>query len=152
MGRPGNTAAEVVHDRADHQKENMGLTSWSGEHLKKSDVAIAKNYLSENELDVLNRIVTLYLDFAELQSLEQKPMYMKDWIEKLDDFLKLSNKQILTHGGKITHEMAKIKAETEYDQYKALKGPEVSLIEIHFEERIKEIKVIEQKWKKDSGK
>ena len=79
-------------------------------------------------------------------------MYMKDWVEKLDDFLKLSNKQILTHTGKITHEMAKIKAETEYDKYKALKGPDVSLVEVHFEESLKEIKAIEQKRKKDSGK
>jgi len=148
----GNTAAEVIHDRVDHKKNNMGLTSWASEHLNKSDVTIAKNYLNEKELDVLNRIVTLYLDFAELQALEQKPMYMKDWITKLDDFLKLSNKQILTHTGKITHEMAKIKAETEYDKYKALKGPETSLAEIHFEESLKEVKAIEQKRKKDSGK
>jgi len=96
----GHTAAEVVHDRGDHQKEHMGLTSWNGAKLQKSDVVIAKNYLNEKELEVLNRIVTLYLDFAELQALEQHPMYMKDWIAKLDDFLKLSNKQILTHAGK----------------------------------------------------
>ena len=74
--------------------------------VQKSDVVIAKNYLNEKELEVLNRIVTLYLDFAELQALEQRPMYMKDWIAKLDDFLKISNKQILTHAGKITHELA----------------------------------------------
>ena len=144
----GNTAAEVVHDRADHKKDNMGLTSWSGVGLQKSDVVIAKNYLNDKELEVLNRIVTLYLDFAELQALEQRPMYMKDWIEKLDDFLKISNKQILTHAGKISHELAALKAEAEYDKYRALKGPEVSLVEQHFEESLKEVKLLEKKRKK----
>ncbi len=144
----GNTAAEVVHDRADHKKDNMGLTSWSGAGLQKSDVVIAKNYLNEKELEVLNRIVTLYLDFAELQALEQRPMYMKDWIAKLDDFLKISNKQILTHAGKISHELATLKAEAEYDKYRALKGPEVSLVEQHFEESLKEVKKLEKKRKK----
>jgi len=99
-------------------------------------------------LDVLNRIVTLYLDFAELQALEQRPMYMKDWMAKLDDFLKLSNKQILTHAGKITHEAAVTKAEGEYDKYMALKGPEVTLVEQHFEEGLKEVKLIEKKRRK----
>lgn len=144
----GHTAAEVVHDRVDHQKEHMGLTSWNGANLQKSDVVIAKNYLNEKELEVLNRIVTLYLDFAELQALEQHPMYMKDWIAKLDDFLKISNKQILTHAGKITHEAAVVKAEGEYDKYRALKGPEVSLVEQHFEESLKEVKLIEKKRRK----
>ncbi len=144
----GQTAAEVVHDRADHQKDHMGLTSWAETRLQKSDVVIAKNYLSEKELDVLNRIVTLFLDFAELQAVEQRPMYMKDWIAKLDDFLKISNKQILTHAGKITHEAAVDKAEEEYDKYRALKGPEVSLVEQHFEESLKEVKLIEKKRRK----
>jgi len=144
----GNTAAEVVHDRADHKKDNMGLTSWMGLGVQKSDVVIAKNYLNEKELEILNRIVTLYLDFAELQALEQRPMYMKDWIAKLDDFLKISNKQILTHAGKISHELAALKAEVEYDKYRALKGPEVSLVEQHFEESLKEVKLIEKKRKK----
>jgi hypothetical protein len=129
-------------------KNNMGLTPWTGLEMQKSDVVIAKNYLNEKKIEVLNKIVLLYLDFAELQALEQRPMYMKDCIEKFDDFLKISNKQILTHAGKITHELAALKAEAEYDKYRALKGPEVSLVEQHFEESLKEVKLLEKKIKK----
>jgi len=92
----------------------MGLTSWAGEKLRKNDVSIAKNYLKQEELDALNKIVTAYLDFAEVQALNQRPMYMRDWITKLDDFLKLSERKILNHAGKISHETAIQKAETEY--------------------------------------
>ena len=87
-------------------KSNMGLTTWSGEKPRKTDVEVAKNYLSEKELDVLNRIVTMYLEFAELQALNRKPMYMRDWISKLDDFLKLSDREILTNAGTVSHEQA----------------------------------------------
>ncbi|GKT10981.1 RhuM family protein [Desulforhabdus sp. TSK] len=86
----GHTAAEVIAGRADASLPNMGLTNWEGDKPRKPDVAIAKNYLSEKELEILNRIVTFYLEFAELQALDRKPMYMRDWIAKLDDFLKLS--------------------------------------------------------------
>lgn len=86
----GHTAAEIIYERANAEKDFMGLTSWTGALPKRTDVEIAKNYLSSDELDTLNRIVSLYLDFAELQAKSHKPMYMKDWIQKLDDFLKLS--------------------------------------------------------------
>jgi len=107
----GKTVAETISERADATLPYMGLTSWAGEKPSKNDVAIAKNYLKHEELDALNKIVTAYLDFAELQALNQRPMYMRDWITKLDDFLKLSERQILTHAGKISHDAAVQKAE-----------------------------------------
>ena len=100
----------------------MGLTSWTGAKPRKSDVVIAKNYLQAPELDALNRIVTAYLEFAELQAKGRRPMYMRDWISKLDDFLRLSEQEILTHAGKISHEVAVAKAEEEYDKLLE-KGP-----------------------------
>lgn len=100
----GQTAAEVVYRRADAAKKDMGLTSWSGNRPTKSEAAIAKNYLAPDELDILNRIVASYLEFAELQALAQKPMYMSDWAAKLDDFLKLSGRELLTHAGTVSHE------------------------------------------------
>lgn len=93
----GKTAAELIYSRADAQKDFMEITSWTGRLPKKSDTDIAKNYLSKEEIDTLNRIVSLYLDFAELQVLDKRPMYMKDWLGKLDDFLKLSGKELLHH-------------------------------------------------------
>ena len=102
----GNTAAEIIHARADADKLNMGLTSWTGDKPRRADTEVAKNYLSAQELDVLNRIVSMYLDFAELQALHRKPMYMKDWIAKLDDFLRISERDILTHAGTISSETA----------------------------------------------
>ena len=128
----GQTAAEVVYDRADAQKDFMGLTAWSGHLPGKTDAEIAKNYLAAEEIDTLNRIVTLYLDFAELQAKSKTPMYMKDWINKLDDFLKLSNRQILTHAGKISAEVAKLKADTEYDKFKERTQYALTPIEQHF--------------------
>lgn len=110
----------------------MGLTSWSGVMPQRSDVETAKNYLSKDEIDTLNRIVSLYLDFAELQAKSQTPMYMKDWIAKLDDFLKLSGKQLLTHAGKISAEIAKQKANNEYDKYQQRTQFNLSPVEIHF--------------------
>ena len=110
----------------------MGLTSWTGSFPKRGDADVAKNYLSEDEVDTLNRIVSMYLDFAELQAKEHKPMYMKDWIQKLDDFLKLSGKALLDHAGKISAEMAKQKADTEYDKFKERTKYQLSAVEIHF--------------------
>lgn len=115
----GQTAAEVIHQRADATKPNAGLTAWTGAKVRKADVTVAKNYLSEKELDALNRIVTVYLEFAELQALDRKPMYMRDWIAKLDDFLRLSGRNILKHAGKISSEEAVQKAELEFDKYEA---------------------------------
>lgn len=128
----GQTAAEIIHERADAASPNMGLTSWSGDTLRKSDAEIAKNYLNEEELDILNRIVTMYLEFAELQALSRKPMYMADWIAKLDDFLRLSGRDILTHAGRISHDKAIEKAHAEYGRYKRERLAEPSRVELDF--------------------
>ena len=113
----GRTAAEVVHQRADATKSGMGLTSWKGAKPRKPDVAIAKNYLTEEELKKLSLIVTQYLDFAELQALERRPMTMRDWIAKLDAFLRAGDREILAHAGSISAEEAKRKAELEFDKF-----------------------------------
>lgn len=141
----GHTAAEIIYERADAEKDFMGLTSWTGALPKRTDAEIAKNYLSSDELDTLNRIVSLYLDFAELQAKSHKPMYMKDWILKLDDFLKLSGKELLSHAGKISAELAKQKADTEYDKFKERTVYSLSPVEIHFLESFEK----EQKKLKD---
>ena len=142
----GHTAAEIIYERADAEKDFMGLTSWTGALPKRTDAEIAKNYLSSDELDTLNRIVSLYLDFAELQAKSHKPMYMKDWIQKLDDFLKLSGKELLTHAEKISAELAKQKANTEYDKFKERTVYSLSPVEIHFLENFeKEQKKLKNK-------
>lgn len=128
----GHTAAEIIYSRADADKDFMGLTTWTGMLPKRQDTEYAKNYLDQEELDTLNRIVNLYLDFAELQAKNHTPMYMKDWIQKLDDFLKLSGKELLTHAGTISAEVAKIKANTEYDRFKERTQYQLSPVEIHF--------------------
>ena len=113
-----HTAAEVIYQRADAEKENMGLTSWSGDTIHRSDVEVAKNYLTEAELDALNKIVTAYLDIAEVHALNQEPMYMKDWLETIDDYLKMTRRDILTTSGHVSHKQAIEKAHAEYDKYK----------------------------------
>ncbi len=128
----GHTAAEIIYNRADADKDFMGLTTWTGALPKRQDAEYAKNYLNEDELDTLNRIVNLYLDFAELQAKSHTPMYMKDWIQKLDDFLKLSGKELLTHAGTISAEVAKLKADTEYDKFKERTQYQLSPVEMHF--------------------
>ena len=142
----GHTAAEVIYQRADANKDFMGLTSWTGGLPRRTDAEIAKNYLSPEELDTLNRIVSLYLDFAELQAQSHKPMYMKDWIQKLDDFLKLSGKELLTHAGTISAELAKQKANQEYNKFKERTQYELSPVEIHF------LESFEKEQKKLKGK
>jgi len=136
----GHTAAEVIAERADADQPNMGLTNWTGKALHRNDVSIAKNYLNDEELDALNRIVSAYLEFAELQAKNRKPMYMANWISKLDDFLKLSDRDILTTAGKISHETAKEIAESEFVKYnkKALAQP--SRAEQDFDEAIEKVK------------
>ena len=117
----GQTAAEIVAERAKSDKPNMGLTSWRkgpDGKIMPGDVAIAKNYLDKTELDHLNRIVTMYLDYAELQAIRNKPMYMKDWTEKLNAFLKFSEYEILTNAGQISHEVAL--ASKEYETFKKI--------------------------------
>lgn len=128
----GHTAAEVIYDRANAEKDFMGLTTWRGAMPTKHEAEIAKNYLSEEEVDMLNRIVNLYLDFAELQAKSHVPMYMKDWIQKLDDFLKLSGKELLTHAGSVSAEVAKLKANEEYDKFRERAQYKLSPVEIHF--------------------
>ena len=130
----GHTAAEVIFARADAEKDFMGLTSWTGAMPTRREAEIAKNYLTEDEVDTLNRIVNLYLDFAELQAKSHKPMYMKDWIQKLDDFLKLSGKELLTNAGTISAEVAKLKANAEYDKFSERTQYQLSPVEIHFME------------------
>ena len=128
----GHTAAEIIYERADAQKDFMGLTTWSGAMPTKPEAEIAKNYLTQDEIKLLNRIVSLYLDFAEMQAEEHRPMYMKDWINILDDFLRISRKDILTHAGKISAKLAKEKADTEYDKFKERTMDDLSPVEIHF--------------------
>jgi hypothetical protein len=116
----------------------MGLTSWSGKKPRQIDAEIAKNYLNKEELKFLNLIVSLYLDFAELQALSRTPMYMKDWIAKLDDFLRMTSRDILSHAGKISHEDAMNKARIEYNKYQQQVLDAPSLVEQHFLETIRE--------------
>lgn len=113
----GQTAAEIVHERADSSKANMGLTNWRGAKVRKQDVVIAKNYLNADELQALNNLVEQYLVFAEGQAMRRITMSMHDWIKKLDGFLSLNDRDILTHAGKVSHEMAKQLAEQEYDKF-----------------------------------
>lgn len=134
-----HTAAEIIYERADSDKQNMGLTSWSGKQIKKTDVEIAKNYLSEKELDALNKIVTAYLDIAEVRALDHEPMYMKDWLETIDDYLKMTRREILSTAGRISHEQALDKAHEEYKKFKAKERDQISLVEKHFLESIGEL-------------
>lgn len=128
----GHTAAEIIYERADAQKDFMGLTTWAGAMPTKPEAEIAKNYLTHEEVKSLNRIVSLYLDFAEMQAEEHRPMYMKDWINILDDFLRISRKDILTHAGKVSAKLAKEKADNEYDKFKERTQNNLSAVEIHF--------------------
>lgn len=128
----GHTAAEIIYERADAEKDFMGLTSWAGPMPTKPEAEIAKNYLTHEEVKSLNRIVSLYLDFAEMQAEEHRPMYMKDWINILDDFLRISRKDILTHAGKVSAKLAKEKADNEYDKFKERTKNNLSAVEIHF--------------------
>ena len=136
----GHTAAEVIHERADAAKPFMGLhTTRSGGVIRRDDASIAKNYLNEEELNALNRIVTAYIEFAELQALNRKPMTMRDWIDKLDDFLKLSGRELLTHAGKISADNAKAKAELEYDAYRRQIDENPRNIDAHFDQAAKQL-------------
>ena len=119
----GNTAAEIIYNRANHKKENMGLTTWEGapsSKIHKYDVVIAKNYLSENEIAQLERMVSAYLDLAEMQAMRHIPMTMEDWEKRLNGFLTLWDHEILKDNGKISAEMAKLHAETEFEKYRII--------------------------------
>ena len=140
-----HTAAEVIYQRADADKDNMGLTTWSGKRIKLSDVEVAKNYLDEKELDALNKIVTAYLDIAEVHALNQEPMYMKDWLETIDDYLRMTRRDILTTKGKVTHQQALEKAHVEYEKYKRNQEYILSPVECHFLESIGELDKLDEK-------
>lgn len=142
----GQTAAEIIAERVDSNRPNMGLTNWRGTKPRKTDVGIAKNYLNEPELSALNNLVEQYLVFATGQALRRIPMYMKDWIEKLHGFLKLNDRNILTHAGKISHQLAIEKAEKEYDKYNLKIN---NAIENDFDKAIKAIETPKHKKKKE---
>ncbi len=148
----GRTAAEVIHARADASQPMMGLKNTRpGGIVRREDVVIAKNYLTAEELDTLNRIVNAYIEFAELQALRRKAMTMSDWIAKLDEFLKLSERELLNHTGKITAEAAKTKAELEYDRYRVLQDTQPRQVDADFEatlEKLKKLPALPRKKKK----
>ena len=144
----GHTAAEIIYLRADSTKDNMGLTVFKGKHPKKDEVTVAKNYLDEKELNILNRITSAYLEFAELQAIRHIPMTMKDWIAKLDDFIKMTGSELLENPGKISKLEAENKALAEYAKYKETIKDELSEVEKHFLEAVKQTqKQLEKKTK-----
>ena len=130
----GRTAAELVYERTDAKKPNMGLTNFKGDYITSDDVEVAKNYLSEEELNVLNLIVSQYLDFAELQATRQRAMTMQQWIDKLDEFLKISDSSVLAGAGKIKHEQAMVKAKREFKKYR---DEEMRRLESDFDKAVK---------------
>jgi hypothetical protein len=137
----GQTAAEVIHERVDAEKPFMGLqTTRPGGIIRKEDVSIDKNYLDGGELDTLNRIVNAYIEFAELRALQRKVMTMRDWITKLDEFLKLSEHELLDHAGKISAEQAKMKAELEYDRYRVFLDSQPRTVDLDFDKAVTEMK------------
>jgi len=144
----GHTAAEIIKNRADAGKPNMGLTNWKTSPkgaIRKADVTIAKNYLIKEELSALNRIVSMYLDYAELQAQSRKSMHMTDWIKKLDDFLKFNEQNILTHAGKVSHSLAQEHAEGEFDKYDAERREiEATQPISDFDKALEEIRQLEQ--------
>ncbi len=140
----GKTAAEIIYSRADSSKENMGLTTWKNApkgKIRKTDIGIAKNYLNEQELDGLNRIVTMYLDYAENQARKGAIMYMKDWVNKLDAFLQFNEEAILKDAGKVTHEIAIALAETEFEKFRVKQD---ALYESDFDKNLRYKKQLEQ--------
>lgn len=142
----GHTAAEIVEARADASQDHMGLTAWANQNKgglpRKGDVHVAKNYLAEDEIEALNRIVTAYLEFAELQAMGRKPMTMQGWISKLDDFLKLGDRDVLTHAGRISADEAKLKAHEEYQRWHQRQINAPSEVEQHFLEATQNAKRI----------
>jgi hypothetical protein len=128
----GHTASEIIYQRANAQLPFMGMTAFKGAKPTKQEISVAKNYLAEDELAVLNRLVSAYLDIAEINAMQRKPMYMKDWIEVLDGFIKMSRQEALTHAGKISAELAQHKASAEYESYKKKSDDELSDVEKQF--------------------
>ena len=146
----GQTAAEVIYQRANAKLPFMGLTSFKGLKPSKQEISVAKNYLSEHELQVLNRLVSAYLDIAEVNAMQRKAMAMKDWMEVLDGFIKMSRQNILTDAGKISSELARQKALTEYDNYQKISESELSEVEKQFLDSLEKTrKQLEEKKKKN---
>ncbi len=135
----GKTAAEIIQSRADSDKTNMGLTNYRGAKVRKEDVTIAKNYLAEDELAALNNLVEQYLIFAEGQAMRRIPMHMTDWVAKLDAFLNINDRQILTHAGKISHDMAKQLAEEEYAKFHLKRSAESKKALTDFDQSVQQI-------------
>lgn len=135
----GQTAAEIIHTRADKDQPNMGLTNWRGSKVRKADVSIAKNYLNADELAALNNLVEQYLVFAEGQAMRRAPMHMNDWIAKLHGFLTINDRDILSHAGKISHDIAKAFAESEYEHYNAVRIAHSDSMETDFDRAIKQL-------------
>ena len=148
----GHTAAELIYHRADAGTPNMGITNYPGGRLLKRDVEIAKNYLNETELNLLNRIVTAYLEVAEIQALNQNPMTMRDWLERLHQFLTMTGRELLSHAGLISHEAAIGKAHGEYEKFRQRQLEEPTEVERHFIEAEEELKQIESSRSKPSNK
>jgi hypothetical protein len=138
----GHTAAEVIVRRADSTQPNMGLTTWTGSRPRSTDVGFAKNYLTYQEIETLNIIVSAYLDFADLQARSRKPMTMREWIAKLDAFLRLSDRELLTHAGTIPHDAALAKAQSEFDKFRAIEDAKPRPVDVHFENAIEQAKQI----------
>ncbi len=148
----GNTAAEVIVDRADHQKTNMGLTTWDGApegKIYKYDVSVAKNYLSEFELAQMQRIVSAYLDMAEMQAMRKIPMTMTDWEKRLSGFLKLWDREILQDAGKVTAEIAKTYAESEFEKYRIVQD---RLYQSDFDKQVLALEQPESEQDQEGGK
>jgi len=141
----GKTAAEIIHSRVSASKPDMGLTNYRGSKVRKQDVVIAKNYLNQEELAALNNLVEQYLVFAQGQAMRRIPMYMQDWIKKLDGFLSINDRDILNHAGKVSHEIAKQLAEAEFEKYQATRLQDMTEAESDFEHAIKQIEVSKPK-------
>jgi len=148
----GQTAAEIIHARADSAKPNMGLTNWRGAKVRKDDVAIAKNYLDAGELAALNNLVEQYLVFAEGQAMRRVPMHMRDWITKLHAFLTINDRDILGHAGKISHQMATELAEAEYDKFNRRRIAETDAASSDFDRAVKQLPPPPKRKKQDGCK
>jgi len=136
----GQTAAEVIHARVDGTKPQAGMTNWVGAQPSKAEAIIAKNYLTPEELNALNRIVVAFLELAEVQALNRQPMYMRDWLARMDDFLRLGGRDILTHAGRISHDQAVQKVELEYEKYHRAQLALPTKVELDFDAAVKELK------------
>lgn len=135
----GQTAAEIIHGRVDAAKPHLGLTNWRGATIRKQDLSIAKNYLTAPELSALNNLVEQYLIFAEGQAMRRIPMHMTDWVKKLDAFLTLNEREILKHAGRVSHEEALTRAETEFDKFKTLTATSVPKVDTDFDQAVKRL-------------